>query len=183
MFRCRSKVCRNQITSGCHEDNRKCPLQEILRLIPQKMSDVFCARHPVIRQLHDKGNRFSLNNGSAHQQVPSEFRSAIPPKYSAIITSAPCFGKNAAVKNRINRKLCRTAHKRRQQNRHLPVTVRGQRPACHNARHGTAKSNQHRHNASAGKTDFAQQLVHHKCNPRHISAVLQHATGRKTASQ
>ena len=156
----------------CHKNNGKGPLQKILCLVPEQMSNIFGSRHPIVWQLHDKRNRFSLKQRTAHEKCHQN-----PDHNSAKIQcnhhKCPVFREKCRCEKRINRQLCRTAHKRRQQNRHFPVPGRGQCPARHNARHGTSKPNQHRHNASAGKTDFAQQLVHHKRNPRHISTVLQ----------
>ena len=42
----------------------------------------------------------------------------------------------------------------------------------HDSRNGTAKSNQHRYNASAGQTDFSEQFVHKESNAGNVSAVF-----------
>ncbi len=39
---------------------------------------------------------------------------------------------------------------------------RGQGAACHHAGHGTAKADEHGHDAAAGQADAAQQLIHHR---------------------
>ena len=82
--------------------------------------------------------------------------------------------KEYAYKKCINRELRRTAHKRRQKNRHLTVTLAGQRSRCHYRRNCTTKANQHRHYAASGKPNLSQQLVHDKGNPCNIAAVLHH---------
>lgn len=53
---------------GCGKDDRKGTLEEILRFFPEQLTDILCARHAVIRQLHDEGNGFAGEDGFAHQQ-------------------------------------------------------------------------------------------------------------------
>ena len=90
------------------------------------------------------------------------------------MTSVPFFGKNAAVNSAYIGSLALQRHKRREQYRHLPVTVGRQRARGHDGGHGAAEADQHRHDAAARQADLAQQLVHHKGHARHIAAVLQH---------
>ena len=82
-------------------------------------------------------------------------------------------------KQRIDGQLGGAAHVGGQKDGHFPIPVRGQRSGCHNRRHRAAKANEHWHKASAGQSDFPQQLVHHKCHPRHIAAVLQNGQEEK----
>ena len=56
----------------------------------------------------------------------------------------PMLREKCRREERVDRQLCRAAHKRRQQDRHLPVTLRWKCPARHDARHRTAKSDEHR---------------------------------------
>ena len=83
-------------------------------------------------------------------------------------------GEKCVCKESVNGKLCRAAHKRRQQNRHFAVALGGQRSACHNAGDSTAKADEHGDDASSRKTDFAQQFVHDKGDARHVTAVLKY---------
>ena len=58
--------------------------------------------------------------------------------------------------------------------RHLTVSFTGQCSCCHNCRNCTSESDQHRHNASTGKTDLTKQFIHYKCHTRDISTVFHH---------
>ena len=148
-------------------------MQEILRLIPHEKEHAFCGREAIIRQLHNKGNRIPSENGFANQkchQNSDKHPCGIQSNHHQCRT----LREKCRCKDRINGNLCGAAHKRRKQNRHASVSVRGKGTRCHNGRNGTAKANQKRHNASAGKTDFSQQLVHHKGHAGHVTGILQH---------
>ena len=87
--------------------------------------------------------------------------------------------KKCCRKHCVNRYLCRAANKRNEHNRHLPISFRRQRTACHNRRDTAAETNQHWYKAPAGKPDFTEQLVHDKCHPRHITRILQNRKKEK----
>ena len=78
-----------------------------------------------------------------------------------------------ARKECIDRKLCRTAHKRSQQNRHFPVSFRRKRSARHHPGNGTSEPDQHRHDTSSRQSKLTKQLIHNKSYSCHISAVFQ----------
>ena len=85
----------------------------------------------------------------------------------------PLMREKGGGKNTVNRQFCAAAHKRRQQNRHLMVTLAGKRTRRHNSRYAAPEPDQHRNKRTAGKPDLSQQLIHHKGNARHIAGILQ----------
>ena len=157
---------------GCHKYNSKCSLQKIFRFVPEQMSDILCTRHTIVRKFHNKRNRLSTEECPAHQKCHQDSHQN-PAKVQSNHYKCSMFREKCCRKKCIDWKLCRTAHKRSQQDRHLTVTFRRKCTACHNTRNSTTESDQHRNNTSSGKTDLSQQLVHYKCNTRHISAVFQ----------
>ena len=50
------------------EDYCKRPLQEIARLLPEQLADVFRTRHPVVWQLHDERDCLAAEHRAAQQK-------------------------------------------------------------------------------------------------------------------
>ena len=136
------------------------------------MKHVSCPWHTVVGQLHNKRHRLSLKGcfleNQSHNNSHNNSKQIKPNHHQCSMLREKC-----RCKKCINGKLRRTAHEGRQKNGHFSVPLRGKSPACHNSRHSTAKSNQHWHNTSSGKSQLSQKLIHNKGNAGHISAVFQ----------
>ena len=74
---------------------------------------------------------------------------------------------------RIDRQFGGAAHKRREQDGHFAVALGGQGARGHHTGDGAAEADEHRDDASTGKTDAAQGLIHHEGDARHVAAVLE----------
>ena len=157
---------------GGHEDYRESPLEEVFCLVPEEPSHVLGPGEPVVGQLHDKGHRFAPEGRPFHQeshQDPQRDSQHIQPNHHQ---SAPPREEGGCEKA-VDGELGRAAHEGRQQDCHLPVPLRGQRPRGHDPRHRAAEANQHGHDAAARETNLAQQLVHDEGHSGDITAVLQ----------
>ena len=133
---------------GCQENDGEGPLQEILCFVPQKMTYIFGARHPVVWKFHHKRNGFAAEHGVSHEQCHENTH-----KNTAEVQGnhdqCTVLREKSGRKECINRKLCRAAHKWREQDGHFTVTFRWKRPACHNAGNRAAKTDEHGNNASS----------------------------------
>ena len=118
------------------------------------MSDILCTRHTVIRKFHNERHCFSTEQRSPHQKCHQDSHQN-PAKVQSNHYKCSMFREKCCRKKCINWKLCRTAHKRSQQDRHLTVTFRRKCTACHNTRNSTTESDQHRNNTSSGNRSFA----------------------------
>ena len=133
---------------GRDEDDGKRLLQKVLRLFPQQLRNVARAGQTVVGQLHDKRRghapeqRFLVEAGDQDagddaQQVQSGH-------------DQPAVAREeGGDEERIERHFRRAAHKRRQQDGHLTVALAGQCPGGHYRGNRTAKTDQHRNDASA----------------------------------
>ena len=92
---------------------------------------------------------------------------------------AAVFRKESGGEKSINREFCRTAHKRRQHYCHFAVTFGRKGTAGHNGRDSASEAYKHGNNTSAGQTDFAQKLIHDKCNSCHISGIFKKGKKKK----
>ena len=59
---------------GCDQDHAEGPCEEVPGFFPEKLPDVFQAGHPVVGQLHDKGDSLAPEDGllkkGRHQDGP-----------------------------------------------------------------------------------------------------------------
>ena len=97
-------------------------LEKILRLVPQKMAHIGCSRHPVVGKLHHKGHGLSLKGGlfkdQCHEDPYEDPKHIKPDHHQSLVLRV-----KSLCKEGVDRKLGCTAHKRRQENGHLPVPV------------------------------------------------------------
>ncbi len=156
-----------------NENNGECSLQEVICFVPQQPDDVFGARHAVIGQLHHEGHGFPFEhrvfgqqrNDNAHKDTDE-----IESRHD----QAAVFREKCRREEAVDRQFCRAAHERRQHDGHFAVPFGGQRTACHDAGHGAAESDQHRHDASAGEADLPEQFIHDERHTGHIPGVFQY---------
>ena len=161
------------------KNNRKRFLDKAFCLLPDQLPHTFCRRKPVVWKFHNKRNRFAFKFRHFQDQCiqnPTEDSCEIKTDHH---NTAPLLREKCAGEKSVDRKLGTAAHKWSKQDRHLPVTLTGKCPRCHNSRHRTAKSDQHRHKTSSGKSDLSKKFIHNKGNTRHIPGVLQDRQEKK----
>ncbi len=76
--------------------NARC--RKSFAFLPQQQRHALEAGHTVVRQLHDKRHGLAAE-GVLFMMSAATMPMRMPSTYRAIITSARCVGKNAAVKN------------------------------------------------------------------------------------
>ena len=123
-------------------------------------------------QLHDKGDGLPLEDRVLEQQ-PVEHAHDHAADVQPDHHQRRRVREEGSRKRRVDGEFCGAGHEGREQNRHAPVALAGQRARGHDRRHRAAKADQHRHERPAGEPDLAQQLVHHERDARHVPAVLQ----------
>ena len=168
----RIKALQDPDDDGRHENDRKRLDEEVLRLFPHVDDDGLGAGQAVGGQLHDKGDGLSLEDRVLEQQ-PVEHAHDHAADVQPDHHQRRRVREEGGRKRRVDGELCGAGHEGREQNRHSPVALAGQRARGHDRRHRAAKADQHRHERPAGEPDLAQQLVHHERHTRHVSAVLQ----------
>ena len=167
------KVLQEPYDQRCRKNNGKCFLNETLCFLPDQLSHAFCRGKTIVWELHDKWYRLTFIFGFLQdQRIQNTTKDTCKIKTDHH-NASPLFREKSTGKKSVNWKLGTAAHKRSQQNRHLPVTFTGQCSCCHNSRYGTSKSDQHRHKTSSGKSDLSKKFVHNKSHPGHISGIFQ----------
>ena len=154
------------------ENDRKCTRQEILCLVPDQTTNTLRTRETIVRQLHNKRNRFPAECCMIKDPCKSDTDHNAGKIQDGHNKRAFSWEKGSS-EERIDLHLRRAAHKRCQKHGQLTITLRRKRSCRHNCRYRAAESDDHRDEASSGQTDLTEQLVHHKRNARHIAAVLQ----------
>ena len=137
------------------------------------MTDVFCSRHAVVWQFHDKRNGFSakqrLTENECHENSHKDSAKVEDRHHKCAM-----FWEEGTCEKCIDRQFCGTAHERSQKNCHLAVTLRWECSTRHDTGNRASESDKHWDNASTGQTDFTEQFVHHESDARHVSAVFKH---------
>lgn len=153
------------------KNDRERALEKVLCLLPEQQRHALEPWHTVIRQLHDKRNRFAAEGRLVHNERcedADEHAEDIQPQHDErTVAREKCCGEK-----RIDRDLRRAAHIRCEQDGHLPVTVGRDGARGHDGRHRAAEADEHRHNAAAGQADLAQGLIHDESDAGHVAGVL-----------
>ena len=157
---------------GRDKDHREGALQKVLGLFPEEKENVLRARHAVVREFHHEGHGFALEEGLSHRKA-EENRRENPEEVERHHDRGARSGEEGGRKEAVDRKLRRTAHEGREQNRHLAVALGGEGAARHHARDRAAEADEHRNDASARKPDLAQKRIHHERDAGHVAAVFQ----------
>ena len=96
----------------CEENDRERTLEEVLRLVPEQLADVFRARQTVVRQLHDERNRLAAEHRAAqeqrHQQSHEDAAEVKRGHDERTVFREKCGGEKG-----IDRQFGRAAHERR----------------------------------------------------------------------
>ena len=118
------------------------------------MAHIGCSRHPVVGKFHHKGHGLSLKGGlfkdQCHEDPHEDPKHIKPDHHQSLVLR-----EKGLCKEGVDRKLGRTAHKRRQENGHLPVPLRRKGPAGHDSRHRAAEAHQHGDDAPSGKAQLS----------------------------
>ena len=149
-------------------------MQEVFRLFPHMHEHAARIRDAVSRQLHDKGDRVSLEQRLLEEKAAqdgNEDADQIDPQHH----HGRMLWEKGGGDHAIDRQLGAARHERGQDDGHLAVALAAQGARGHDGRHAAAKSDQHRNEALSRKADLAQRLIHDVRHTRHIAAVFQQA--------
>ena len=128
-------------------------------------------RHAVGGELHDKGNRISLEL-CAFQHKGSENAAEDAKKVQPNHHIRGVLWEKGGREHAVDGKLGAARHKGDQHDGHVSIPLGRKRACGQNGRHRAAKAQQHGHKAAPRKADAPQRFIHDKGDARHIAAIL-----------
>ena len=150
-----------------------------LGFFPQELADVFRARHAVIRQFHDEGNRLAGKRAScaaaSREGRPERCRTDTARHHPHRAAREEDGGEE-----RINRQFGGAAHERREQDGHLRSRSEGRVRVAITPGTVQPETDQHQDDTSAGKADARRAYPsRRRCAP--CSRCPRAGRGRRTA--
>ena len=155
-----------------HENYSEGLVNEVLSLFPHVHQNAASGGHAIGRELHNKGDGLTAED-KAVQKRACEHGDDDAQKVNGKHDQRSRVGKEGANENAINGKLGAAAHEGREHDGHFAVPLTGQGSGGHDGRNATAKADNEGDKGGAGKTNLAQELVHHKGHAGHVTTVLQ----------